>query len=110
MSSFRNRFVLIAVALVTAVAFARFDSPLGIVAVPLVALVALLALGVSSFSTYGPAGRSGKRGAYEQLLERARGNKELVDRLIEHERQRTPGADGAVLAQNALSRWVQDDR
>lgn len=107
MSFFRSRYLLISVALVAAIAFASFDTRLGVLAVVIVAFVALLPL-FSSRSRR--SGRSRELELYQKLLKRARGNAELVERLIEHERKRTPDVGNATLLESALVRWEQDNR
>jgi len=47
---------------------------------------------------------------YQRLLQKARGDKELVARLIEHERRRNPGADRLRLMQDVLYYWEHDAR
>ena len=47
---------------------------------------------------------------YQRLLQKARGDRELVARLIEHERRRSPGAGRLKLMQDALYYWERDSR
>lgn len=51
-----------------------------------------------------------KSSSYFQLMKQAGGDDELVDRLIEAERQRSPYATNARLAELALARWKKDLR
>lgn len=48
--------------------------------------------------------------AYQQLLRKAHGDVELVERLIAYERGRLPEADRRTLEQRALERWERDLR
>lgn len=107
MSFLRARYVMVAVALVAAIAFASFDTRLGVLAVLIVAFVAWLPLLASRLRG---SGHSRELELYQKLLKRARGNKELVERLIEHERKRTPDVGNARLLESALVRWEQDNR
>jgi hypothetical protein len=45
---------------------------------------------------------------YQDLLRRARGDGELVERLVEYERQCNPGSDKLRLLQDAIDRWESD--
>ncbi len=54
--------------------------------------------------------RRGPSDAYRQLLGKAHGDAELVERLIAYERARLPEADRRTLAQRALDRWERDLR
>jgi hypothetical protein len=45
---------------------------------------------------------------YQQLLERARGDRQLVARLLELERQRYPQTPRLQCLQNAIYRWDRD--
>jgi hypothetical protein len=47
---------------------------------------------------------------HHQLMRMARGDEELVKRLVDYELQRTPGADEATLMENAIVRWLHDNR
>ena len=38
------------------------------------------------------------------------GDEELVERLIEYERRRSPGSDRLELLQDAIYRWERDNR
>jgi RNA polymerase subunit RPABC4/transcription elongation factor Spt4 len=57
----------------------------------------------------GHAGGSGKSD-YAVLLSKARGDKELVRRLIEYEKQRNPFRTHKDLIKDALERWENDAR
>jgi hypothetical protein len=47
---------------------------------------------------------------YAQLLQRARGDEELLERLVGYERRRDPGADRLELLENVLYHWERDSR
>ena len=47
---------------------------------------------------------------YQDLLRKARGDGELVERLVEYEQQRNPGSDRLKLLQDAIDRWEADRR
>jgi hypothetical protein len=46
--------------------------------------------------------------SYRELLNLARGDKELVERLIEYERKYTPYASREERTRSALERWIRD--
>jgi hypothetical protein len=54
--------------------------------------------------------RSQEKQAYQRLLQKARGDRELVARLIEYERGRSPGADRLKLMEDVLYYWERDSR
>jgi hypothetical protein len=47
---------------------------------------------------------------YESLLRKAHGDQTLVERLVEYERQRNPGAMTAECLRSAIERWERDNR
>ena len=47
---------------------------------------------------------------YSDLLEKVRFDHQTAERLIEHERGRTPEASRTTLIQNAIRRWERDNR
>lgn len=47
---------------------------------------------------------------YQKLLTKSRGDRSLVERLIEYERQRSPRSSRADLLQSAIYRWERDLR
>ena len=47
---------------------------------------------------------------YDSLMLRARGNQEIVERLITFEREQNPNADREQWITDALSRWKKDTR
>ena len=74
--------------------------------------VVLVAVGVVYYVTQVLPGQrhSPEKQGYQRLLRKAHGDKELVARLIEHERRRSPGADRLKLLQDVLYYWERDSR
>ena len=59
--------------------------------------------------SFGGGGRSGgRRGAYQQLLAKARGDKGLAQRLMAYEQKRNPHGTQEEWAADALDRWNRD--
>jgi len=75
-------------------------------------LIVLAAVGVVYYVTQVlPRQRhSQEKQVYQRLLQKSRGDRELVARLIEHERRRSPGAGRLKLMQDALYYWERDSR
>ena len=48
--------------------------------------------------------------AFHHLVLMARGDDELAERLVQYEWRRTPHAAEIVLINNAIDRWIQDNR
>ncbi|MGK7873118.1 MAG: hypothetical protein AB4426_07335 [Xenococcaceae cyanobacterium] len=74
--------------------------------------VVILTVGVAYYmrKVY-PNTRYGKeKRLYQKLLQKARGDKGLVERLIEYERQYSPSSDRIGLLQDAIYRWEREDR
>ena len=47
---------------------------------------------------------------FDDLLRKAGGDRSVVERLIEYERQQRPNATRLTCLQNAISRWEQENR
>ena len=47
---------------------------------------------------------------FDDLLRKAGGDRSVVERLIEYERQQKPGATRLTCLQNAIRRWEQENR
>jgi len=47
---------------------------------------------------------------FDDLLRKVGGDRSVVERLIEHERQKRPGATRLTCLQNAISRWEHENR
>ena len=47
---------------------------------------------------------------FDDLLRKAGGDRSVVERLIEYERRKKPGATRLACLQNAISRWEQENR
>jgi hypothetical protein len=46
---------------------------------------------------------------FDDLLKKAGGDRSVVERLIEHEKQQSPGTTRSVCLQNAIRRWERDN-
>jgi heme exporter protein D len=76
--------------------------------IPLIAL----AVGAVYAVTQSRASSSGgmEKQLQQQLLRRAKGDKKLVERLIQYEQQRNPNSNRLQLLQNAIYHWDRDRR
>jgi uncharacterized membrane protein YvbJ len=100
---------LTAIIVLTAVsALLVYTLPWGIYLIPLV----LVAAGIIYYATQVVPNqrRSQEKQLTQRLLQKARGDKELVARLIEHERRRNPDADRLKWLQDVLYYWERDSR
>lgn len=72
--------------------------------------LAFLTAGIAYYATrvFSRKQSSMAKRLYQDLLRRARGDGQLVDRLVEYERQRSPGSDRLKLLQDAIDRWEAD--
>jgi hypothetical protein len=102
------QYLLIIVAALALLAYLAYALTWGIYLIPVV----LGAAGVVIYLTQVlPRQRhSQEKQLYRRLLQKARGDRELVARLIEHERRRSPGADNLKLMQDVLYYWERDSR
>ena len=102
------QYVLVIVAGLTLSAYLATALTWGVYLIPVV----LAAAGIVSYVTQVLPRRrhSQESQVYQRLLQKARGDRELVARLIEHERRRSPGADRLKLMQDALYYWERDSR
>jgi hypothetical protein len=101
-------YLIVLVAAVTLSAYLAYALTWGIYLIPVV----LAAVGVVIYLTHALPRRrhSQESQVYQRLLQKARGDRELVARLIEHERRRNPGADRLRLMQDVLYYWERDSR
>jgi fatty acid desaturase len=99
--------IAIAAAL-TLLAYLAYALAWGIYLIPVV----LVAVGVAYYVTQVLPGQhhGQEKQVYQRLLHKAHGDKELVARLIEHERRRSQGADRLKLLQDVLYYWERDSR
>jgi uncharacterized membrane protein YvbJ len=99
--------IVLATAL-TLSAYLAFALSWGVYLIPVV----LVAAGLVIYLTHVlPRQRhSQEKQVYQRLLQRARGDRDLVARLIEHERRRNPDADRLKLMQDVLYYWERDSR
>ncbi len=98
--------VLGAVAALVLMAYLAYALPWGIYLIPLF----LVIIGVLYYvSQVVPRQRhSREKKLYQYLLQKARGDRELVARLIEHEQRRNPGADRLKWMQDVIYYWERD--
>ncbi len=101
-------YLIVIVAALTLSAFLAYALTWGVYLIPLI----LVAAGIVIYVTqvFPRQRHSQESQAYQRLLQKARGDRELVMRLIEHERRRSPGADRLKLMQDALYYWERDSR
>ncbi len=102
------QYLIVIVAALTLSAYLAYALPWGIYLIPVV----LAAVGVAIYVTQVlPRQRhSQEKQVYRRLLYKARGDRELVARLIEHERRRSPGAGRLKLMEAVLYYWERDSR
>ena len=103
-----HTYLIVIVAALTLSAYLAYALTWGIYLIPLV----LAAVGIVIYLTQVlPRQRhSQEKQVYRRLLQKARGERELVARLIEHERRRSPGAGRLKLMQAVLYYWERDSR
>jgi hypothetical protein len=101
-------YLMAALVALTLSAYLAYVLPWGIYLMPLV----VLAVGIAYYAkqVYPHTRRSMERRLYRNLLQKAHGDTELVDRLIGYERQRSPASDRIQHLQNAVQRWERDLR
>jgi hypothetical protein len=79
--------------------------------IPAIALAALVGGGIYYLvRQYSQSSGGMQKQLYQQLLKRARGDRQLADRLIAYERERNPDANRLQILQNAIYRWDRDRR
>jgi hypothetical protein len=102
------QYLIVIIAALTLSAYLAYTLTWGIYLIPVV----LVAVGVVIYATQVlPRQRhSQEKQVYRRLLQKARGDRDLVARLIEHERRRSPGADRLKLLQDVLYYWERDSR
>jgi hypothetical protein len=102
------KYLIAIVAALTLSAFLAYTLTWGIYLIP----VLFLAVGITYYATQvlPSQRRSQEKQLYKRLLQKARGDQELVARLIEHERRRNPGADRLRLMQDVIYYWERDSR
>jgi hypothetical protein len=102
------QYLIVIVAALTLSAYLAYALTWGIYLIPVI----LAAVGAVIYVTQVlPRQRhSQEKQVYQRLLQKARGDRELVARLIEHERRRSPGAGRLKLMQAVLYYWERDSR
>ncbi|MCP4542162.1 MAG: hypothetical protein GY832_33990 [Chloroflexi bacterium] len=88
--------------------FLASSLPWGVYLIPLVFLV----VGTVYYATriFPRTRYAMQRRLYQSLVQKARGDEKLVERLIEYEQQRSPGLDKIQLLRDAVDRWEHDLR
>ena len=102
------QYLIVIVAALALSAYLAYALPWGIYLIPLV--LAAVGVGIYVTQVLPNQRRSQEKQVYQRLLQKARGDRELVARLIEHERRRSPGADRLKLMQDVLYYWERDSR
>ncbi len=102
------QYLIVIVAALTLSAYLAYALPWGIYLIPVV----LATVGAVIYVTQVlPRQRHGQeKQVYQRLLQKAHGDRELVARLIEHERRRSPSADRLKLMLDVLYYWERDSR
>lgn len=103
-----TKYLVAGLAAVTLLTYSAWRLTWGIYLIPL----AFLVVGIAYFvnRAFHRAGPSMEKQLYQDLLQKARGDGELVERLLEYERQHRPGSDRLRLLQDAIDRWESDNR
>ena len=102
------QYLIVIVAALALSAYLAYALTWGVYLIPLI----LVAAGIVIYVTqvFPRQRHSQESQVYQRLLQKARGDRELVARLIEHERRRSPGVDRLKLMQDALYYWERDSR
>ncbi|UBF23631.1 hypothetical protein K9N68_17800 [Kovacikia minuta CCNUW1] len=104
-----KRYAIAATAIVVIIAFLVTQGFIwSLYVVPVIALIGGIAYFLNRRSSSSDRGM--EKQLYRQLLNRAGGDNNLADRLVELERQRNPGSNRLQLLQNAIYRWDRDRR
>lgn len=103
-----SKYLITIIAIIAISAFLAYTLPWGIYLIPVV----LVAAGVIYYVTQVVPNQrhSQEKQLYRRLMQKARGDRELVARLIEHERRRNPDADRLKWMQDVLYYWERDSR
>jgi len=102
------RYLIAIVAIIALSAYLTYSLTWGLYLIPLVLVAAGILYYVAQVLPH-QRHRQEKQ-LYQRLVQKARGDKELVTRLIDHERRRSPGADTLKLLQDVLYYWERDSR
>lgn len=102
------RYLIAIVAIITLSAYLTYSLTWGIYLIPLIVVAAGIVYYVTQVLPH--KRYSQEKQLYQRLIQKARGDKELVARLIEHERQRNPDADRLTWMQDVLYYWERDTR
>jgi hypothetical protein len=102
-----RRYVIFAIAILLTLAFLVVQNMAWVV--PAIALVGFISGAAYWVSQQFSNSRRGiEQKLYRQLVQRACGDRDLANRLLEYERQRAPTANRRQLLQNAIYRWDRD--
>lgn len=102
-----SRYLMVGLSLLTITAFLAYTIPWGVYLAP---IVLVGGLGYYAIRVRPSAHDGVQEQLYHRLLAKARGDRELVERLLEYERQRDPSAAKSALLRNAIDRWERDLR
>jgi uncharacterized membrane protein YvbJ len=104
----RTKTLLAVLATLTISAYLAYKLPWGVYLIPVLFLI----VGVAYYVTqrFSNPRYSEEKQLYRNLVQKARGDTELVERLIEYERRRSPGSDRLELLLDAIYRWERDNR
>jgi predicted RNA-binding Zn-ribbon protein involved in translation (DUF1610 family) len=82
----------------------------GLLLVGLLPVLVLVGLAYFAMTRLGIVDRFQENQAYTRLLQQARGDRDLAERLIAYERNRRPDATRLQHIEDAISRWQRDRR
>jgi hypothetical protein len=102
------QYLIVIVAALTLAAYLAYALTWGVYVIPVVLAAVGVVIYVAQVLTR--QRHSQEKQVYQRLLYKARGDRELVARLIEHERRRSPGAGRLKLMQDVLYYWERDSR
>ena len=102
------QYLIVIVAALTLSAYLAYALTWGIYLIPIV--LAAVGVGIYVTQVLPNQHRSQEKHVFQRLLQKAHGDRELVARLIEHERRRSPDAGRLKLMQDALYYWERDSR
>ncbi|MGM0453245.1 MAG: hypothetical protein ACQERN_08790 [Thermodesulfobacteriota bacterium] len=103
-----RRYWRTAVAGITAAAFLSLLLPGGGYPAAIGGVLALSAVVYGLYRIFSSRRPGNQKRLYRRLLKLARGDRDLVERMIENERRRSPAAGREELMQDAIYRWERD--
>ena len=102
------QYLIVVVAALTLSAYLAYALTWGIYLIPII--LTAVSVGIYVTQVLPRQRHSQEKQVYRRLLQKARGDRELVARLIEHERRRSPGAGKLKLMQAVLYYWERDSQ